>query len=182
MTKYLKTFFLFAASIFVVASCSKTKTYEDYLKEERENISKYISANNISVQNFKPTGDGEWKTADGRDIYFQSPSGLYFHQIELGEGTVEPVVGYTALVRYIGTTLSGVQVYNCTPMYAPDPESFEISSNASGKKFGIGFQEAVRYLRVGGHCKTILPFNAGNSAEAYNYTPMVYEIWLVGLE
>jgi FKBP-type peptidyl-prolyl cis-trans isomerase len=169
------------------------KTYADYLKEERKNISRYISNNNISVQNFKPEeSTGEWKTDDGMDIYYQSTSGLYYHQIERGDGPDAPVVGSTVLVRYIGTDLLGGEFYNCTAKYEPDPDSFVITSNPSSKRLGAGFQEAVRNLRTGGHCKVIIPFNIGNGtnttvsgvqySDTYNYTPMVYEIWLIRVE
>jgi FKBP-type peptidyl-prolyl cis-trans isomerase len=176
-----------------IASCSKTKTYADYLNEERENIAKYISANNISVQNSKPEGVGEWKTADGKDIYYHSSSGLYYHQIEKGDGQeLVDYMGYRAYVRYIGTNLFGNEIYNWTAKFEPDPDSFEISSSPNGKRFGIGFQEAVKNMGTGGHCKIIVPFNLGNGnnwttsgaifSDAANYTPMIYEIWLIRLE
>ena len=191
--KYIKTIFFSLLSIVSIASCSKTKTYADYLKEERESISSYINANDIHVQNSRPEEPSEWKTADGKDdVYYYSSSGLYYHQIELGGGLVDPVVGYTAYVRYIGTTLSGTVMYDCTSKIDPDPQSFEIVSNPNGKRFGIGFQEAVKYMRAGGHCKIILPFNIGNGSnltlagtvlsDAANYTPMLYEIWLIRVE
>lgn len=194
MSKYLKTVFLLFVSILTIVSCSKTKTYADYLKEERENINKYINAstNNISVQKFKPEGAGEWKTAGGKDIYYLSSSGLYYHQIERGSGSVEPVVGYAAHVRYIGTELFGAKIYDCTAKYSDAPQSFEISYSPNGKRFGTGFQEAVKNMRADGHCKIIVPFNIGNGnnvtlsgtifSDAANYIPMVYEIWLIRVE
>jgi len=198
MYKYLKTVFLSFLSILTIASCSKTKTYADYLKEERKNIAAYISANNISVlsaisiQDSEPRGTGKWQTDDGRDIYCQLPSSLYYHEIEQGDGPDEPKVGSTVLVRYIGTTLFGAEIYNCTNKISPNPDSFVISSSPSGKQFGTGFQEAVRNMRAGGHCKVIIPFNIGNGSnwtvsgtaysDTYNYTPMVYEIWLIRVE
>ena len=190
--KCLKIVFLSFLSIGCIASCSKTKTYADYLKEERRGISSYIAANNIDVQYLKPEGTSEWKTDDEKDIYFRSPSSLYYHQIAQGDGSVAPVAGYTAFVRYRGTTLSGTVVYDCTAGISSDPQSFEISANPNGKRFGAGFQEAVKYMRAGGHCKIIAPFNIGNGSnqtlsgtffsDAANYTPMLYEIWLIRVE
>jgi len=190
--KYIKAIFFSFLSIVSIASCSKTKTYADYLKEERESISSYINANNIHVQNSKPEGLSEWKTDDGKDIYYRSSSSLYYHQIERGDGLVDPVVGYTAYIRYIGTTLSGTVMYDCTSKIDPDPQSFEIVSNPNGKRFGVGFQEAVKNMRTRGHCKIIVPFNIGNGnnltlagtvlSDAANYTPMLYEIWLIRVD
>jgi FKBP-type peptidyl-prolyl cis-trans isomerase len=190
MSKYLKIVFL-SLLVISIASCSKRKTYADYLKEERKAISSYIAANNIQVEYSKPEGNGKWATNDGKDIYWQTASSLYYHQIELGDGPIAPTTGWTAYVHYIGTTLSGTIVYNHT-YNQTDPASFLISSSPSGKQFGAGFQEAVRNLRVGGHCRIIVPFNVGNGlnqtlagtyiSDAENYTPMIYDIWLLNLE
>jgi FKBP-type peptidyl-prolyl cis-trans isomerase len=173
-------------------SCSKTKTYADYLEEERKNIKNYINSNQIEIRMTQPEGDGEWKTDDGRDIYFLSASGLYYHQIDKGAGDRTPVVRSTVYVRYKGEKLSGEVLYNTMYDQAADPDYFVVVSNASTAKFGIGFQEAVRNLTKGGHCKVIIPFTIGNGynqtiqgtsiADAANYTPMVYEIILENIQ
>jgi len=190
MSKYLKIVFL-SLLVVSIASCSKRKTYADYLKEERKAISSYIAAKNIHVQHSKPEGDEKWETNDGKEIYWQTASGLYYHQIELGDGSIAPVTGWTAYVHYTGTTLSGIVEYNHTNNQT-DPASFLISPNPNGKQFGVGFQEAVKYLRTGGHCKIIVPFNLGNGAnqtwdgrfisDNESRRPMIYEIWLLNLE
>jgi FKBP-type peptidyl-prolyl cis-trans isomerase len=191
MLKYLKVISL-SLLVISIASCSKTKTYADYLEEERKSISRYIDASNIRVQNSKPEETAEWKTDDGRDIYYRSSSGLYYHQIEQGDGAIAPMVRNKVYVRYVGKTLSGNVIYDCTPKVSPNPESFEISPNPRGKRFGTGFQEAVKYMREGGRCKIIVPFNLGNGtnwtlsgtlfSDSDNYTPMVYEIWLLRVD
>jgi FKBP-type peptidyl-prolyl cis-trans isomerase len=188
MSKILKIAFWTMAIMVGLLSCSKNKTYSDYLKEEREHIKKYINANQIDVQMTQPEGDGEWKTADGRNIYFQSASGLYYHQIDKGTGEQTPKVRSTVYVRYKGVTLSGDLLFNTMDEQAPNPDRFIITSNASASKFGVGFQEAVKNLTTGGRCKVIIPFNIGNGlnqslngtniSDAANYTPMVYEIVL----
>ena len=65
-------------------------------------------------------------------------------------------------------------------------------SNAAGASYGVGFQQAVKNLRVGGHCQVIIPFKLANNnlvtisgtrrSDASNYQPMFYDIWLVALE
>ena len=73
-----------------------------------------------------------------------------------------------------------------------NPQSFILVSNPNGYTFGVGFQEAVRFMRAGGHCKTIIPFGIGNGyntsingavrSDVANYMPMFYEIWLIKVE
>ncbi len=192
MSKYLKIIFFSLLAVTIAASCDTRKTYADRLKEERKGITNYIAKNNIQVERAKPEGEGEWITEEGKEIYFHSSSGLYYHQIKQGDRQVAPTVGYSVYVRYRGTTLSGKIVYDYTPQYQPNPAFFVISSNPNKKQFGIGFQEAVRYMRTGGHCKIIVPFNLGNGnnwtlegrlvSDAADYIPMVYEIWLENVE
>ena len=175
-------------------ACKKSNTYADYKEDEDEAIASFISKNNIKVTSVEPDSDEDW-VEDGRDVYCLYTStksdGLYFHLCERGDGQ-SPEVNWTAYVRYVGTTMSGKEYYNCTSSFSPDPLSFVVQSNASGETYGKGFQEAVKKLKVGGHCKVIIPFSLGNStltmttggtfSDMGNYKPMYYEIWLVGVE
>ncbi len=191
MSKYLKIVLFSLLAVSIASSCSKRKTYADYLKEERKTISSYIEANNIQIQHAKPESDSTWVTDDGKDIYWKTTSGLYYHQIELGDGPISPVTGWRVYIHYIGTTLSGTVVYNHTNN-EPDPAWFDVSPNPNKQPFGSGFHEAVKNMRTGGHCKIIVPFNLGNgynqtlggksSSDSDNHTPMVYEIWLLRVE
>ena len=176
-------------------SCKDTETYADYVENEKEEIAAFITNNKIAVTENRPTSKGEWKDGD-RDLYYNYTSGkadgLYYHQVELGDGDLVPRNNWTAYVRYIGYTLDGKEVYNCTASYSPDPQGFVLLSSPYGTRFGVGFQEAVKNLRVGGHCKVIIPFDLGNSnnititggkrSDLDNKQPMLYESWLVGLE
>lgn len=176
-------------------SCKDSETYADYVESEKEEIATFITSNNIAVTEKMPDGTGQWKDGD-RELYYNYTSGkadgLYYHQVELGDGDLVPQNNWTAYVRYVGYTLSGKEIYNCTARYSPDPQGFVLLNSPYGTRFGVGFQQAVKNLRVGGHCKVIIPFdignsynitiNGGNRSDIDNKQPMLYEIWLVGLE
>jgi len=172
-------------------------TYSDYQEKEEDAIEGFIKSKNISVAGSMPETDGEWLNGDGKEIYYLYPSGkakgLYYHQIKLGEGDLVPQDNWIAYVRYVGYSLeNGNMIYNCTAQYAPDPQCFRLNSKASEATFGIGFQQAVKNMRVGGKCRAIIPFDIGNSnnvtikgnstSDAGDYRTMYYEIELVGLE
>ena len=194
MFKYIKIILAVSPLIMlnVVSSCSKTKTYADYLKEERKKIDGYINSNQIDVRSTKPDAtQNEWKNDAGNDIYYHASSGLYYHQIDSGNGN--PALGYKeALVRYMGYDLSGILIYDCTGNNSYDPHSVNLVSGTTGRTFGSGFQEAVKYMREGGHCKIIIPFAIGNGtnvtiagtarSDMGEYAPMLYEIWLLKVE
>ncbi len=73
-----------------------------------------------------------------------------------------------------------------------DPVSFTLLSSPSNSTYGVGFQTAVKNMRSGGHCKTIIPFTIGNGtdktvssvagSDVMSYRPMEYEIWLTNVE
>lgn len=178
------------------SGCGKTMTYSDHLDEEDNQIENFIKDHHITTVGTMPADSGDWVDSNGNEIYYLYASGkaegLYYHQVKLGEGTTAPQKNWTAYVRYVGYTLTGTMRYNCTAQYSPDPQSFKITSDASGSTFGEGFQQAVKNLRVGGKCKVIIPFKIGNESnvtitgstlsDAEEYRPMYYEIELVGLE
>lgn len=175
----------------VGASCSKTKSYADYVNEENSAIERYLKNDSIVVVKTMPKGEGEWLSEDGRPVYFKDAHGMYYHQVKKGDGTMKPETGYTAYVRYIGKDLKGGVYYDCTSKYFADPKSFSLT-NSSGSVYGVGFQNAVRQMRAGGQCRVIIPFSVGNNANQMlsgvvtsdfaDYRPMVYDIWLVNVE
>lgn len=184
--------FLVLISMF---SCKKGNTYADHVEAEDDAIDEYVEKNNISIVGKMPEGDSEWMDGDQKVYYLYGSGradGLYYHQVSLGDGDVKPQENWTAYVRYQGYTLSGELVYDCTASVSPDPLSFIVLSNATGASYGVGFQQAVKNLRVGGHCQVIIPFKLANNnlvtisgtkrSDASNYQPMFYDIWLVALE
>lgn len=179
-----------------MVSCGDTMTYADHQDKEDEDIENFIKTHKVEVVNIMPQDSGEWVNESHNDIYFHYTSGkakdLYYHQVELGDGEMVPQNNWTAYVRYVGYTLSGNMVYNCTAQYSPDPQSFKIKADAEGETFGPGFQQAIKNLRVGGKCKVVIPFKIGNEAnitisgtsvsDVEEFRPMYYEIELVALE
>ncbi|MBR2261853.1 MAG: DUF4827 family protein [Paludibacteraceae bacterium] len=180
----------------LLVGCRKSETYADYLEAQEEAIDEFVSKNNIKVVGTMPEGEtSEWMS-DGQKVFYLYNSGdaegLYYHQVELGTGDMKPQNNYTALVRYRGSKLSGELIYACTVDVSPDPVSFVLLSDAEGATLSTGFQQAVKNLRVGGHCQVIIPFSIGNSdlvtvkggvfSDSKNRVPMFYDIWLVGLE
>ncbi len=194
--KEVKRGLLILACVLSLFSCKDSgKTYSDWLEEEEDAIESFIKGKNISVTTSLPTGTSEWMDGQKRLFYKYETgdlSGLYYHQVELGTGR-EPETNWRAYVRYKGYTLDGTLIYDCTSAVSPDPLSFTLVQKPStGYSYGMAFQNAVRNLRVGGHCQIIIPFGLANGSlttvkggkrsDAEEHRPMYYDIWLVGLE
>lgn len=195
MKKFLYVVFVSLVSVLVSTSCSRDKSYADYVHDENELIDKYIKRHKIKVVSTRPENiQGEWLDENGDTIYYKTPSGLLYHQISLGDTTApETKVSSRAYVRYDGYNLWDDLVYSTSEKYSASPQSFLIQNKpASTSTYGAGFQEAVRYLRKGGKCSAIISFKIGNGenstitnkilSDKDQYTPMMYEIRLVNVE
>ncbi|MBP7781049.1 MAG: DUF4827 family protein [Paludibacteraceae bacterium] len=182
------------AACLLLSACNKDKTYADYLDDEKSAISSYLKNNQVEVVSSRPDSAGEWLNASGKPVYYKFSDGLYYHQIDKGDTTtLAPKTGCTVYIRYIGKTLSGTTLFDCSSAVASNPQNFKlISSPSSDNTFGEGFQKAVRCLYAGGHCIAIIPFKIGNGynntvsgstvSDAGDYTPMRYEIWVTRIE
>ncbi len=195
MKKFLYVVFVSLAAVLAFSSCDRDKRYADYVHDENELMDKFIKRKKIKVVSFRPENiQGEWLDENGDTIYYKTPSGLLYHQISLGDTTApEPKISSRAYVRYDGYNLWDQLVYSTSEKYSVSPQSFLIqSSPGSSYTYGVGFQEAVRYLRKGGKCKALISFKIGNGenstinnrvlSDKDQYTPMLYEIRLVNVE
>ncbi len=104
------------------------------LEEEPYKIAKYLKDNNIDV--------------------LPKPSGLYFVEKEVGDGSYVQS-GDLVLVHYTIYNLDGKMIESSYDFEQPLP--FVYGDN----QMLAGIEEAVGYMRVGGKCKIIVPSNLG---------------------
>ena len=104
------------------------------LEEEPYKIAKYLKDNNIDV--------------------LPKPSGLYFVEKEIGDGSYVQS-GDLVLVHYTIYNLDGKMIESSYDFEQPLP--FVYGDN----QMLAGIEEAVGYMRVGGKCKIIVPSNLG---------------------
>jgi FKBP-type peptidyl-prolyl cis-trans isomerase len=131
--KYLKLLWIPILSIIILYSCSDNKAkWEAY---EQKLITEYI----------KTIGD---------TIYSLKPSGLYY--IELTEGTgASPVENDSVFFKYKAMFLDFV-VFNKTIPYNK-PTRAKIGSNDQKTSLLTGVDEGLRYMKVGGTAKLVIP-------------------------
>ena len=166
--------FLFLGFILslVSTSCSNTKTFAQQLDDEQALINAYIKRNNINVVTTMPTNN-IW-AKDGKDIYYKSTSGLYFHLVDSGSrvDTATLQLKGTVIPRYkqYYLTLTPDTISNWSTIDYPYPPEFVYGDMTQSSK---AFQEAVWYMRKNGsQAKLIVPFLLGsdvNSSTPYAY-------------
>lgn len=112
----------------------------------------------------------------GDTVYVKKPSGLYYLDLVVGSG-VTPVNTDTAYIKFKGMTLAG-QVFgnNFT-----DTTNFAFIVGAGGVIAGL--DEGVRYMKVGGTSKMLIPSALGYGDYGYygipGYAPLLFTVQLV---
>ena len=173
-------------------SC-KTDTFADYVDAENEAVDKYFKDINAVIVHEKPkTVSGEWLDSNKRKIFYRTSSGLYYHQVSLGDTTAtKPKVSANVYVRYSVNDLKGQKIYSAMEKNSPNPVKLFLTGNTSDI-YGEGFQESVMYLNKGGKCEAVVSFKIGNkyntsleggyTSKDLQYLPMLYDIRLVNVE
>ncbi len=137
----------------LITGCDPSKKWE---KQERQEIDDYLRA-------------------AGDTVYIQKPSGLYYHDITVGTGAT-PAVGDTVGIRYKGTFLSyGVFGTNYS-------DTTDLPFVVGSGFILLGLDEGVRYMKVGGIAKMLLPSSLGYGSYGYytipGYTPLLFTVEL----
>lgn len=169
-------FLIFLASLFA-SSCSSTPTYAQLLDDEQALIHGFVVRNNIQLVSTFPA-DSIWMK-NGKEIYAETSSGLYFHMVNYGDSlkSVDTLLlNNTVVPRFLQYTL-GVPadtISNWTTVDYPYPSDFVYGDLTQSCK---AFQEAASYLkRNGAECKIIVPSKIGFNADMMAVIPRGYDL------
>jgi hypothetical protein len=169
-------FLIFLASLFA-SSCSSTETYAQLLDDEQALIHGFVVRNNIQLVSTFPA-DSIWMK-NGKEIYAETSSGLYFHMVNYGDSlkSVDTLLlNNTVVPRFLQYTL-GVPadtISNWTTVDYPYPSDFVYGDLTQSCK---AFQEAASYLkRNGAECKIIVPSKIGFNADMMAVIPRGYDL------
>lgn len=177
---------LILASLLVFgASCNKTKTYADLLKEENRAIDKFISKNKLVILNDFPK-NGVFKA---NEFYRDPATGVYYNIIDVGDTITIPKikVGEEVYVRFNGLNYFSkedtVKYNNMDPIKSPLPATLvfrgEVTvANRSFLYSGTtpGWVVPLKHVGHTGKAKMIVPFNMGSPSDQSAYTPTYYEL------
>lgn len=178
-------FFLAAAMLIVSASCNKTKTYADYLKDESRAINRFISKNNITVlEEFPENG------VFTANQFFRDPaSGVYYNIISYGDTTNRIKEGEEIYIRFSGLTYfmdnDTLKYNNENPNTSPFPQTvvyrgpLTIATKSFYEDSSPGWIAPIRYVGHAGSVKMLIPSSMGFSydrnASTGRYQAAYYE-------
>jgi hypothetical protein len=176
----MKNIFLFALSLITLSvassSCDSTKTPQEYLREEKKAIERYIDNNGIAVLDTYPS-DSVFKENE----YFRTNDGLYFHVTNPGKGNkVRPMVDEVCVrfeyYFYVKSYVAG-DTTKSTLYYTQFPIEFRygISGTYDAYHACNGWAIPLAYINEGAIIDIIIPSALGSQSNSSNYVPVFYK-------
>lgn len=183
----MKQIFLFALSIVILslafAACDDQKTAQEYLKEEKKAIDKYIDRQNIDVIYSYPE-DGVFDLE--KNQYFKTPvEGLYFQVVDSGNGKrVVPAVDkvqvrfdyFFDIKDFVGGNENLIYYQWIFPfefVYGI-PGSYQKSENDVFLACD-GWAIPLNYVGEGAIVNLIIPSGIGNTSDQNSYRAVFYK-------
>ena len=156
-------------------ACDKSKTMQEYIREEKKAIERYIDRYQIVVLNEYPK-DSLFKENE----YFKTNSGLYMHVVDRGNtGRRIVPLKEVALIRFdyrfdIKTFLGGTTDSIAYPYLEP----LELIYGLPGSYSGLvceGFAIPLAYVGEGAVVDLLIPSQIGSTTDNGSFNPVFYK-------
>ncbi len=169
MKKIIFFVLAFAGVVLGSISCDSQKTAQEYLKEEKKAIDRFINRNDLVILKEYPK-DGVFKEKE----FFKTSEGLYMHVVDSGNGTRVKALE-TVLIRY-----GGVSYFKSdTTTYSyPTRDPFEIiygNSYSYGTYGCTGWVIPLSYVGEEAIVDLIIPSALGSSDDNSSFRPVYYK-------
>ena len=171
----MKKIFLFISLIIITSiffGCSKTKTAQELMKEEKKAIERFIAGNEIEVTNNK---EKMYNDTTGK-VYYKTPEGLYIHVTDSGYGQ-KAKINTEVMVRYKDLMLFKTDTTKYSNMSAPKPIVFYHKSSSSFINNGLacsGLDIGLTYVKQNGKVSLIIPSSLQPYSIQSNYEPIYF--------
>ncbi len=160
---------LIFAVVACVLSCNKTKSYTEYLKDERKAIDRLFDKNGfVKVKNFSE--------ALKENHFIQLENGVYLNVIDSGNG-VRPVARQTILFRFKANFFMTDTLIFDYFSGSVQPLEFSYGNSVGNDQYfsSTGVASIMDYLGDSAVVKLIVPFTVGSSYQGNNYEPVYFE-------
>ena len=169
-------YLLLIVTLFVTLySCDNTKTPQEYLREEKKAVDRFISRNDIRVLREYPA-DGVFQENE----YFRTPDGLYIHVVDSGNGKrVRPMID-NVMVRFdhyldVKKYVSG-DTTKYTLNYTGFPIEFRYGIPGSYGSYACnGWAAPLTYVGEEAVVNLIIPSALGASSDNSAYRAVFYK-------
>jgi len=181
MMKHIFHFLLISTVLFTALSCSKTKSYEERLRDEQKIIDRFMDEKGFVVIDDFPA-DGKFESNE----FVILESGVYLNIIDYGN--LDQMAEYSVtdiIARFSYALLETAYEYS---NYGPHsngttPLQFKYGYwvadrgySAALECFSQGMQEALEYVGDGGIVRLILPFRVASYYASQSYIPEYFDV------
>ena len=156
-------------------ACDQGKTMQEYIREEKKAIERYIQQKHIVVLEEYPH-DRKFQENE----YFKTKEGLYMHVVDSGNAhrieTYHEVLLRFEYMYYIKNYVAG-NTDSITISYVYFPITFHYGISNSGDVSGLacrGFAIPLDYVGEGAVVDLIIPSELGNATDNSNFSPTFY--------
>ena len=171
----MKKIFLFASLVIITSiffGCSKRKTAQELMKEEKKAIERFIAKNEIEVTNDK---EKMYNDTTGK-VYYKTPEGLYIHVIDSGYGD-NAVVNTEVTVRYKDLISFKTDTVKYSNMSAISPIVFYHKNSSTFNNNGwacSGLDIGLTYVKQNGEVSLIIPSSLQPYSNQSYYEPAYF--------
>jgi hypothetical protein len=176
MRKFLIIISWFVALLWVAASCNESKTMQEYLREEKKAIERFIGNNDFVVLKNYPA-DGVFKENE----YFRTQDGLYIHVVDSGNGnrvkSREEVTVRFEFMEQIKTndTIMWNDTGNKTDPDYPYSFIYDIYQSYSGGRVCYGWVYPLSYVGEHAIVDLIVPSSLGSTTASAAFEPYFFK-------
>ena len=162
---------------FINIACDSGKSVQEYIREERKAIERYLLTQNIEVLNEYPQN----RVFDlEKNQYYKTSEGLYMQVVDSGNSrrvqTYDEVLIRFDYLYYIKSYVSG-STDSIVVSYMYFPIEFRYGISYSTDPTGLacsGFAIPLTYVGEGAVLNLIIPSELGNSTDNGSFAPVFY--------
>lgn len=166
-------------------ACNNGKTAQEYLREEKKAIEKYIDRKGLKTDDIKNLSK-YWADDRYKDVYFRTDDGLYINFLDTGNGRRVVANKDIVCVRFsymydVKSYVSGTDTLGYAPNYIYWPFTFQYGNQGSyteqGKPVVLacdGWAIPLKYVGERAKVNLIIPSALGNSTDNTNYIPRFF--------
>jgi hypothetical protein len=161
------------------SACDGSKSMQEYIREEKKSIERYILSQKIEVLNEYPK-DSTFK----ENQYYKTSDGLYMHVADRGNLNRRIAAYDEVLLRfdhffYIKNYVSGqTDSIVLSYLYLPIAFTYGITGSYNNDPAGLacsGFAVPLSYVGEGGVVDLIIPSELGNATDNSSFAPVFYK-------
>lgn len=169
---------------FSLASCDKSESYADLLRDEEHAVNWFLSGENVCTE---IPADSIFEVGENAPFYKMDEDGnVYMQVLDAGEKDTRPQEGDRVFFRYSRMNLKNFYELGIEQWYgnASDLGSqtgatsfiFDVYKLPSSYQYGTGVQLPLKYLGLNSRVRLVVKAQAGFTSDQSSCLPFLYDV------